>query len=79
MQYEIVTLKTCMRNIMDSRNTALPVLVDKHFKRHSKLNIDHLIGSSTMEEFIENLSGSIYEKPIKKVSLLENPNLLIMR
>lgn len=75
MQYEIVTLKTCMRNIMDSRNTALPVLVDKHFKRHSKLNIDHLIGSSTMEEFIEHLSGSLYEKPIKKVFQLENPNL----
>ena len=75
MQYEVATLKACMRNIMDSRNDSIPILVDKHFKRHSKLNIDNLINSSTMEEFLDNLSGSIYEKPLRKVSQLENPNL----
>lgn len=75
MKYEIITLKACMRNIMDSRTTTIPVLVDKHFKRHSKLNIDHLISSLTMEDFIENLAGSAYEKPIKKVLTLENPRL----
>lgn len=75
MKYEIATLKACMRNIMDSRTTTIPVLVDKHFKRHSKLNIDNLISSFTMEDFLENLSGSVYEKPIKKVIELENPSL----
>ena len=75
MKYEIATLKACMRNIMDSRSDTIPVLVNKHFKRHSKLNIDNLISSLTMEEFIENLSGSVYEKVIKNVSKLEYPIL----
>lgn len=75
MKYEIATLKACMRNIMDSRNDTIPVLVDKHFKRHSKLDIDKLINSLTMEEFVDNLSGSVYEKVIKKVSEFDNPIL----
>jgi V/A-type H+-transporting ATPase subunit C len=64
-----------MRNIMDSRNDTIPVLVDKHFKRHSKLDIDKLIHSSTMEEFADNLSGCVYEKTIKKVSEFDSPVL----
>ncbi len=75
MKYEISTLKACMRNIMDSRTDTIPVLVDKHFKRHSKLNIDKLISSVTMDEFLENLSGTVYEKPLKKVLKMELPTL----
>lgn len=75
MKYEIATLKACMRNIMDCRADTIPILVDKHFKRHSKLNIDHLIASHTVEEFIENLNGSVYEKPMKKIMTLDNPRL----
>lgn len=75
MKYEIATLKACMRNIMDSRSSTIPMLVDKHFKRNSKLNIDNLVNSNTMEEFISNLNGSVYEKVIKAVSNLENPVL----
>lgn len=75
MKYEIATLKACMRNIMDCRTDTIPILVDKHFKRHSKLNIDNLITSPTMEAFIENLNGSVYEKPMKKIMTLDNPRL----
>lgn len=75
MKYEIATLKACMRNIMDSRSKTIPVLVDKHFKQHTKLNIDNLIVSSSMEDFINNLAGSVYEKPMRKVMELENPVL----
>ena len=75
MKYEIATLKACMRNIMDSRSGTVPVLVNKHFKQHSKLNIDNLINSLTIEDFVNNLSGSVYEKPLKKVMNLENPIL----
>ncbi|MCI9127604.1 MAG: V-type ATPase subunit [Eubacterium sp.] len=75
MKYEIATLKACMRNIMDCRTTTIPILVDKHFKRHSKLNIDNLITSKTMEDFIENLNGSVYEKPMKTIMNLDNPRL----
>ena len=66
MKYEISILKACMRNIMDSRSNANPVLTDKHFKRHTKINIDKLVLSNTIEEFVDNLSGTLYEKPLKK-------------
>ncbi len=76
MKYEIAVLKACMRNIMDSRRTnANPVLTDKHFKRHTKINIDKTINSTTMDEFIENISGCVFEKPLRKVHQLENPTL----
>ena len=48
MKYEISILKACMRNIMDSRSNANPVLTDKHFKRHTKINIDKLVLSNTI-------------------------------
>ena len=66
MKYEISILKACMRNIMDSRSNANPVLTDKHFKRHTKINIDKLVLSNTIEEFVDNLSGTLYEKPLRK-------------
>lgn len=75
MKYEIAVLKACMRNIMDSRTDANPVLTDRHFKRHSKIDIDRLLTSATMDEFVENLSGCIYEKPIQKIHQLKNPTL----
>ena len=73
MKYEISILKACMRNIMDSRSNANPVLTDKHFKRHTKINIDKLVLSNTIEEFVDNLSGTLYEKPLREVLKLDNP------
>lgn len=75
MKYEIAIIKACMRNIMDSRPNANPVLTDKHFKRHTKINIEKLILSTNMEEFAENLSGTLYEKPLREVLKLQNPTL----
>lgn len=75
MEYEVAILKACMRNIMDSRTTVDPVLTDVHFNRHTQLNIEKLVASTTMDEFIENLSGSVYEKPLKKIHELEFPIL----
>ena len=75
MKYEISILKACMRNIMDSRSNANPVLTDKHFKRHTKINIDKLVLSNTIEEFVDNLSGTLYEKPLREVLKLDNPVL----
>ena len=75
MKYEISFLKACMRNIMDSRSNANPVLTDKHFKRHTKINIDKLVLSNTIEEFVDNLSGTLYEKPLREVLKLDNPVL----
>lgn len=75
MKYEVAFLKTCMRNIMDSRPDTAPVLTDRHFRRHSKINIDKLLLSTNMDDFVENLAGSVYEKPIRKVHKLEDAAL----
>lgn len=75
MQYEVAILKACMRNIMDSRTEVDPVLTDKHFKRNTKIDVDKLTSSVTIEEFVENLAGTIYEKPMKAVQQLENATL----
>ena len=75
MQYEIAILKACMRNIMDSRTKVDPVLTDNHFKRHTKIDVDKLTTSLTIEEFVENLSGTIYEKSLRDIQKLENASL----
>lgn len=75
MEYEVAILKACMRNIMDSRTEVDPVLTDKHFKRHTQLDIDKLIASTNMDDFIENLSGTVYEKPLRKIHSMEFPIL----
>lgn len=75
MKYEISILKSCMRNIMDSRPETEPVLIDKHFKRHSKINIDKIITASDMDDFVNNLTGTVYEKPLRKILQLESPIL----
>ena len=75
MQYEIILLKACMRNIMDSRADVEPILIDDHFKTHSKLDIDKLSKEVTMSDFLNELSGTVYERPIGKISELENPTL----
>ncbi|WP_434309769.1 V0D/AC39 family V-type ATPase subunit [Hominifimenecus sp. rT4P-3] len=60
-RYEIVAIKQCMNNIFDHRDVVLDLsLFVEFFERHSKLNLEKLTGSSSMEEFIENLKGSEY-------------------
>lgn len=75
MKYEIAVLKTCLRNIMDSRTETEPLLINKHFKRHSKFDVDKLSSCETLEDYISTLEGTVYEKPIKKIWQLENPIL----
>lgn len=75
MKYEVAILKALMRNIMDSRTNVEPVLIDEHFRRHTKMNMDKLFSSITMEELINNLAGSVYQKPLRNVQQFENPIL----
>ncbi len=75
IKYEVSILKACMRNIMDSRTEVDPILTDKHFKQHTQLDIDKLISCTNMDDFIANLAGTIYEKPLGKIHALEYPVL----
>ena len=49
------------------------------FDRHSKLNIEKLANSSTVEEFISNLEGSEYYKPLKKLGNDYTPRIFDYR
>lgn len=74
-KYEITVLRNVLRNILDSRSTADPVLTNKHFKFHSSYDVDRVVSSLTIEELIENLKGTLYEKPLRKVYEFSNPTL----
>ncbi len=67
-RYEIVAMKQCMSNIFDHRDVELELsMFVKFFERHSKLNLEKLTSSSTMEEFVDNLKGSEYYPVLKRL------------
>ena len=60
-RYEIVAMKQCMSNIFDHRDVELELsMFVKFFQRHSKLDLEKMTASSTMDAFVENLKGSEY-------------------
>ena len=67
-RYEISVMRTCLRKIFDKDRTDLDLsLFKEFFDRHSKLDIEKLAGSSSLEEFVNNLQGSEYYIPLKKL------------
>lgn len=67
-RYELAIMKECLRKVFDKGHAELDLSLFKDFfDRHSKLNIEKLANSSTVEEFISNLEGSEYYKPLKKL------------
>ncbi len=76
MKYEVHILKIIIREIMDSRSIDIKDnTANKHFRRYSNCDIAKLLTSNNMEEFVENLAGSIYYKPMKVILSMENPSL----
>ena len=60
-RYELSVMKDCLRKVFDKGHADLDLSLFKDFfNRHSKLDIEKLAGSSTVEEFINNLQGSEY-------------------
>jgi len=75
-RYEILIVKNCLNNILDRRGIDLNISLFKtFFDRHSKLNIGILATSANTEEFINNLKGSEYYKPLSQMTNIENPTL----
>ena len=75
MQYEVNILKTCLRNILDSRPGLEPILIDDHFRRHSKLDIDNITTTEDIDEFLNYLKDSLYGPCLFKVAEMEKPTL----
>ena len=75
-RYEIALIKRSLRMVFDHRNipTDLTIFTD-FFNHHSSLNLNHLVQSRNVEEFVENLNGSIYYSPLKQLESYSLPTL----
>lgn len=74
--YEISLLKNCLKKIIDHRTVDLDLSMFKtFFDRHSKLDINILAASASLEEFIGNLIGSEYYFPLVRLAKLQQPTL----
>lgn len=67
MNYEIDVLKRYLRNIFDSREDSFLTVVENDFEFHSKINTTQVAESSTIDDFINNLKGTIYYAPLHKI------------
>lgn len=75
-RYETSLIKRCMRMVFDHRdvNPDIDTFLD-FFRMHSDIDLAKISTSRTVEEFVENLKGSIYYEPLKRLSGLDNPTL----
>lgn len=72
--YEVIILKNCLSNILDNRRIDLDISLFKDFfDNHSKLDIETLAESSSTGEFIDNLKGTPYYKPLSQMTNIEHP------
>lgn len=75
-RYEIAIMKDCLRKVFDEGRGELDLSLFKaFFDQHSRLNIEKLTDVSTIEEFVEELKGSEYYAPLKKLSNDFSPSL----
>lgn len=75
-RYEIRALKECLRTIFDRRDIELDISQYRDFfKRHSKLDIDKLEESTTLNELIQATQGSEFYLPLSKVQNSDHSTL----
>lgn len=75
-RYEISIMKECLNKIFDHRDVNLDLsLFKSFFDKHSKIDINRLTASLSIEEFVSNLKETEYYKPLQALAYLENPTL----
>ena len=75
-RYEILIIKNCLNKILDHRGIDMDISLFKtFFDHHSKLDIGLLADSQTPEDFINNLKGTEYYKPLSQMTNNPNPTL----
>ena len=75
-RYEISVLKDCLRKVFDEGRAQLDLsLFQDFFDRHSKMDLEKLTSSSTAEELVNNLQGSEYYHPLKKLGTDYQPRI----
>lgn len=75
-RYEISVLKDCLRKVFDEGKAQLDLsLFQDFFDRHSKMDLEKLTSSSTVEELVNNLQGFEYYHPLKKLGTDYQPRI----
>lgn len=75
-RYEITFIKNCLNRIMDYGSARLAMTgFEEFFRKHSKLDLEKLMNSSTLDEFVANLKGSDFYTPLIRLQNVENPTL----
>lgn len=74
--YEIILLEYCLRTVFDHRKFELDLSSFKPFlEHHSKLDLDLLASSQTINELVENLKGTEFYDVLKNFGELSDPVL----
>lgn len=75
-RYEVSVIKECLTNLFDHRVTKVNLSAfEDFFRQHSSLNLSLMSASSTIQEFVESLRGTVYYEPFSKLLVMENPTL----
>lgn len=67
-RYEINVLKACIRLIQSNSSAYDLSIFHPFFHKHSRINIDTLSASRSMEDYIQNLKGTEYFLLLSKIS-----------
>lgn len=75
-RFEIRILKSCLSNIFDHREITPDLsALTKYCSKYTDLNVQQLGTSTTIEEFINNLKGTVYYDGLKLMVKSDNPTL----
>lgn len=75
-RYEVSLLKTGLRMVLNHRNISPNLTAfEDFFRKHSDVDLAKVFASRTLEEFAQNLSGSIYDEPLRRLLTLHAPAL----
>lgn len=76
VRYEIAILKNCLRMLFDHRDVKLDLSeFEDFFEKRSSLDVIKLAESGTIQEFVENLQGSIFYPVLKRLENIEGATL----
>ena len=76
IKFQLQIIKSCLRMVFDKRNPELNLeMFQEFFLKHSKMDLEKLTSSTTIQELITNLNGTLFYEPLSRLSVIEQPTL----
>ncbi|MGN0383746.1 MAG: V0D/AC39 family V-type ATPase subunit [Eubacterium sp.] len=72
MKYEVAAIKKYLRGVLDERPDSNVLVMDNDFELHTDINTKKVAESQNIDEFIENLKGTVYYEPLLKMRSVGN-------